>query len=64
MRGGSIVFDPFMGSGTTALACTHLKRNYLGFEISEKYYKIAVDRLKGINAKGEMNLFDTDFDTL
>ena len=53
-----------MGSGTTALACKHLKRNYLGFEISEKHYKIAVDRLKGINAKGEMNLFDTDFDTL
>lgn len=57
---GSIVFDPFMGSGTTALACKHLKRNYLGFEISEKYYKIAVDRLKGINAKGEMNLFDME----
>ena len=30
----------------------------LGFEINETYYKIAVDRLQGINQKGEMNLFD------
>lgn len=47
-----------MGSGTTALACKHLGRNYIGFEINETYYKIAIDRLNGINQKGEMNLFD------
>lgn len=53
-----IVLDPFLGSGTTALAAKHLGRQYIGFEINEKYFKIATDRLQGINAKGEMNLFD------
>lgn len=53
-----IVLDPFVGSGTTALACKHLERKYIGFEINEKFYKIACDRMQGINAKGEMNLFD------
>lgn len=36
----------------------NLNEIYLGFEINEKYYKIAKDRLQGINIKGEMNLFD------
>jgi len=40
-----IVFDPFLGSGTTALACKQLKRNYIGCEISKEYCKIAQDRL-------------------
>lgn len=41
-----IVLDPFMGSGTTAKAAQELNRNFLGFEINEKYHKIANDRLK------------------
>ena len=53
-----IVLDPFVGSGTTCLASKHLGLNYLGFEINETYYKISIDRLNGINQKGEMNLFD------
>lgn len=53
-----LVFDPFVGSGTSCLAAKHLGLNYLGFEINEKYYQIACDRLQGINQKGEMNLFD------
>jgi len=57
-----IVFDPFAGSGTTCVAAKHLNRKYIGFEINEKYYKISKDRLNGINQKGEMNLFETDFD--
>lgn len=56
--GGGLVFDPFVGSGTTCLAAKHLGLSYLGFEINETYYKIAKDRLQGINQKGEMNLFD------
>lgn len=55
---GDVVLDPFIGSGTTALACKHLGRKYIGFEINEKYYNIAVDRLNGIDANGNMNLFD------
>jgi site-specific DNA-methyltransferase (adenine-specific) len=41
-----IIFDPFLGSGTTAVACKMLKRNYIGSEISPEYCKIAEDRLR------------------
>ncbi|TMS41325.1 MAG: site-specific DNA-methyltransferase [Methanobacterium sp.] len=34
---GDIVLDPFIGSGTTAVACQNTGRNYLGFEINEEY---------------------------
>jgi len=40
-----LVFDPFMGSGTTAKMCLFLDRNFIGHEISNKYYKIAKQRL-------------------
>ncbi len=40
-----IIFDPFLGSGTTALDCKHLKRNYIGCEISKEYCDIAQKRL-------------------
>ena len=60
--GGCIILDPFLGSGTTCLAAKHLGRKYIGFEINEKFFKIAQDRLNGINAKGEMNLFDIDYE--
>ncbi len=40
-----IVLDPFSGSGTTAIACKELKRNYIGFEISKKYTKVSEDRI-------------------
>jgi len=41
-----IILDPFMGSGTTGLACLMTKRNYLGFEISKQYHKIAEVRIQ------------------
>ncbi len=40
-----IILDPFMGSGTTALVSQSLNRKWLGFEIDEKYAKIAKDRI-------------------
>ena len=42
---GDLVFDPFLGSGTTGVACKNLNRNFIGTEISEEYFKIAQDRL-------------------
>jgi len=45
-NGGDIILDPFLGSGTTAVACKMLKRNYIGIEISPEYCQIANDRLK------------------
>lgn len=41
-----LVYDPYMGSGTTARACKDLSRNYIGSEISKDYCNIAEDRLK------------------
>ena len=57
-----IVFDPFAGSSTTLIAAKRLGYQYIGFEINPKYYEISVNRLKGFNARGEMNLFDIDYD--
>lgn len=41
-----IVLDPFMGSGTTAICCKQLNRNFVGFEINKDYMKIANERLQ------------------
>jgi site-specific DNA-methyltransferase (adenine-specific) len=38
---GAVILDPFMGSGTTAVACIQTKRNYLGFDINREYIDIA-----------------------
>lgn len=43
---GDVVFDPCLGSGTTAVAAKDLNRNYIGIEINPDYVKIAQDRLK------------------
>lgn len=42
---GGTVLDPFMGSGTTAVAAMQLKRNYVGFEIDDECIKIANNRI-------------------
>lgn len=43
-----IIVDPFMGSGTTAVACKELGRDFIGCEIDEKYCLIAIERLNGV----------------
>ena len=47
-REEALVIDPFMGSGTTAIACKQLNRNFIGFELSQEYVDIANKRLKGV----------------
>ncbi|WP_210123978.1 MULTISPECIES: site-specific DNA-methyltransferase [unclassified Staphylococcus] len=42
---GGLVFDGFVGSGTTAIACKELNRNYIGFELDKDYYDIAIERI-------------------
>lgn len=44
-REGSIVLDPFVGSGSTVVACSQLGRRFIGFEISKEYCDIAEKRL-------------------
>lgn len=40
-----IIFDPFLGSGTTAVACKELNRKFIGIEINPEYCKVAENRL-------------------
>lgn len=42
---GGVILDPFMGSGTTGVACKELGRDFIGVEIDEKYFNIAKDRI-------------------
>ena len=42
---GDIVFDPFMGSGTTGVAAINMKRKFIGIELDEEYFKIAENRI-------------------
>ena len=43
---GDTVFDPFIGSGTTAIACINTNRNYIGFELDKQYCDIANERIQ------------------
>lgn len=44
---GCLIIDPFMGSGTTGLACKQMNYDFIGIEMDAKYYQIAFDRIKG-----------------
>jgi site-specific DNA-methyltransferase (adenine-specific) len=43
---GDLVLDPFIGSGTVAVAAKEMGRHYVGFEIVEEYYELAEERLR------------------
>ena len=40
------VFDPFMGSGSTGVACVNTDRNFVGIELSEEIFQMAEERVK------------------
>lgn len=43
-----LILDPFLGSGTTAIACKMLQRKYIGIEINPQYCDITIQRLKAV----------------
>ena len=51
---GSIVSDPFMGSGTTGVACAKLGRRFIGIEIERRYFDIACQRIEEAYAQPDM----------
>lgn len=51
---GDFVFDGFMGSGTTALACQSLKRHFFGCELNKEYYEKSLKRLDDEKRQGEL----------
>ena len=50
---GSVI-DPFMGSGTTGVACANLGRKFIGIEIERKYFDIACERIDAAYAQGRL----------
>jgi len=53
-NGGGLVLDPFMGSGTTGVACVQLGREFVGIEIEPKYFDIAVTRIDQERRQGRL----------
>lgn len=52
---GGVVLDPFMGSGSTAMAAKILKRKWIGIDISKEYCDMAMNRYKNFNASKYLN---------
>ena len=49
-----VVLDPFMGSGTTGVACVNLGRKFVGIEIERRYFDIACERIARAHAQGQL----------
>lgn len=51
---GKTILDPFMGSGTTGVACVNLGRKFIGIELEPKYFDIACERISNAYAQGRL----------
>ena len=51
-----LVLDPFMGGGSTAVSCINNKRNFIGFEIDEVYYKKSLERITKLDRSKQLSL--------
>ena len=49
-----LIFDGFMGSGSTGVACINLNRNFIGIELDETYFNIAKDRIERSEGENEL----------
>lgn len=52
---GDVVLDPFMGSGTTGLACQNTNRRFIGIELDADYFEIARDRIETARSKAMLD---------
>jgi DNA modification methylase len=52
---GDIILDPFMGSGTSGVACVNLRRRFVGIEIEEKYFDVACKRIEMANRQAQFD---------
>lgn len=57
----SIVLDPFMGSGSTAVACKNLDRHYIGFDINTNYCEYARQRVSDVPIEKQYKLKENTF---
>jgi len=55
-REGQVVLDPFMGSGTTGMACKKLDREFIGIEMMPEYMEIAKCRIEGVKKREQLNM--------
>jgi DNA modification methylase len=53
---GQVVLDPFMGSGTTGIACKATGRDFIGFELDCGYFDISQKRISEAQVQTEMDL--------
>lgn len=51
-----LIIDPFMGSGTTGVACKELDRDFIGIELDEDYFQLAKNRIE--HHAWQQSLFD------
>lgn len=54
---GDCILEPFMGSGSTGVACINTKRDFIGIELNEGYFKIAEERINNAIIEKETKLF-------
>ena len=54
---GGLVLDPFMGTGSTGVACMKTGRRFIGIEIKRKYFDLAVERVKRESKQVDLSQF-------
>jgi len=58
---GETVLDPFIGSGTTALAALLLNRHYIGYDVSKEYIELAQKRIKEVEDKNKQQILQNTY---
>ena len=54
---GDVILDPFIGSGTTAIAALKLNRHFIGYEISKEYYDLAMNRINQVKNQKRIDTY-------